>query len=704
MVVQPDPLVLRGIAEFFENDINEAIAARTEALSTFRELGPPDLCHVVKSNPKASPNQVGSYHYVLGPDTSSSATIAAYLNSLTYMLGSQTIKNNPWKITGGTFCCYNAFSRVDMRVSVKIPGGVEAYCIDIRGERQPISNNDLWREAYVSSVLRALLDNNDEPMENDQKPLLGLRKMDPMPTLSSEKRFLDACAQEFWKGWQLGSDATNQVPTFATNHMTQAIVKYFRDAGRLREAIKFLQPLFEQDADIGAVLAKVMIECDEEIQAVNVMFNASKKSPVSQELLITQSQFLASKKQHEKALRLAKMAVANAPSEYSVWENLSKLYIDVGDIESALLALNQCPMYTFHERDQHRMPSPARTHLPLRQDPSTLKPDQDLKTLPQTSGTVVDENDPKEDQVHPELQRLPSLSLRGTFYAAYQVLITMMTKVGWDELLKHRSRAFVMEDEYRIHRAIVEEAEKTGNEDEEVEALNEPMETVNLDEEDERPKPKSKLAIDDIMAKAAPTIESNSKKHTPNPRLAQHRISFSFKHKRLCEKWLDNLFMVLYNDLRLYTALNQEMSQFKNAAGNQTSFVYRKTGAEWEVFGDLALRMKHPVEAQEAYKLCLSQKMSPNAHLRLLHLYANDGNIQGCLQQVVKMVNLSDRSFMEHTYPSSIARGLFKIIGKHGLVKVQNALISMNVPQHTYRHITQYFEYAELFSVDGHDW
>jgi ChAPs (Chs5p-Arf1p-binding proteins) len=31
--------------------------------------------------------------------------------------------------------CFNAFSRVDVRVDVKIPGGVVPYFIDLRGER-----------------------------------------------------------------------------------------------------------------------------------------------------------------------------------------------------------------------------------------------------------------------------------------------------------------------------------------------------------------------------------------------------------------------------------------------------------------------------------------------------------------------------------------------------------------------------------------
>lgn len=33
------------------------------------------------------------------------------------------------------FSCFNAFSRVDVRVDVKIPGGVHAYAVDLRGER-----------------------------------------------------------------------------------------------------------------------------------------------------------------------------------------------------------------------------------------------------------------------------------------------------------------------------------------------------------------------------------------------------------------------------------------------------------------------------------------------------------------------------------------------------------------------------------------
>jgi len=38
-------------------------------------------------------------------------------------------------VNTASFSCFNAFSRVDVRVDVKIPGGVHAYVIDIRGEK-----------------------------------------------------------------------------------------------------------------------------------------------------------------------------------------------------------------------------------------------------------------------------------------------------------------------------------------------------------------------------------------------------------------------------------------------------------------------------------------------------------------------------------------------------------------------------------------
>ncbi|KAJ3312987.1 hypothetical protein HDV04_002469 [Boothiomyces sp. JEL0838] len=705
MVIQADPCVLRGVPEFFETTLGECLQARTESLTTFRELGPPDLCHVVKTNPKSTISQIGSYHFVLGVDASSSATFSAYLNSLTYMLGLAGGKANPWKITGGTYCCFNAFSRVDLRVDIKIPGGVEAYVIDLRGDKHEITNSAaIWQETYVSAVLRAI---HDDQMEEGVEPLLGLRKLDPLPTIKLEKRFLEAAAAEYFKGWQLGSKSEVQVPTVSSNHLVDGILKYFTNAGRLHDASAFFSTLFVEDPEVGAVLAQTYLGSDEELKAVKVMYEASQKFPVPYYLLIVQAGFLCTKKQYDKALRLAKLAVTRAPSEYIVWEKLAEIYMEIEDYESALLSLNSCPMFTFTEKDAHRLPAPARVHLPLKPDPATLTVPYDPKTGPNHHGTLAEENDPREAEVHPELKRLPSLTLRGTFSRAYKILTKIAHKVGWDELLKYRSKVFVMEDEYRIHRAIAEEESQNvttqlSKQDEEEELT---MENISLDDNnsDTSPKKKGRIAIDDLVKKASANPNLKNAFEQPgatrvanNPRLPFTGVNFTFKHKRLCEKWLDNLFMVLYNDLRIFTALKQELGLYKKelqtvttaSTSNMNISTHRKTAAEWEIFANLSLRLHKIEDAKDALKISLDQRLSTQALLTVTKLYAEEGNITPCLQCVVRLVSCLERTFNEEVYPSPVASSIFKLISINGLAKVQNALVALNVPQSTYRNIT----------------
>ena len=88
---------------------------------------------------------------------------------------------------------FNAFSRVDVRVEVKIPGGVDAYIIDLRGERHPPTPN-MWIEVYLSAILRSILYADDTNYK-----IAGYRKLDPIRSLEDEVRFLaaaEACSSK----------------------------------------------------------------------------------------------------------------------------------------------------------------------------------------------------------------------------------------------------------------------------------------------------------------------------------------------------------------------------------------------------------------------------------------------------------------------------------------------------------------------------
>ncbi|KAM9886431.1 hypothetical protein OXX69_013757, partial [Metschnikowia pulcherrima] len=51
-----------------------------------------------------------------------------------------------------------------------------------------------------------------------------------------------------------------------------------------------------------------------------------------------------------------------------------------------------------------------------------------------------------------QLQNLPAANLKSTFAKAYELLTDIAVKTGWEALLKHRAKVFVMEEEYRKDR------------------------------------------------------------------------------------------------------------------------------------------------------------------------------------------------------------------------------------------------------------
>jgi len=739
---------LKDITEFFENDIGESIIGRNDSLASFRELGPPDLCHIIKSNNKVSTRDIGSYHFVLGTDTSSSATIAAYLNSLSYSLTEEQSgwfsnnKNQPsWKIRSGTYCCFNAFSRVDMRVEVQIPGGVVSYLVDLKGDRHPITNNSLWQETYISGVLRAIMDDNDEPDGNDGNQLRGLRKLDAIKTLESERRFLEAAYSEFWKSWQLGTEPEVQVATYVSNHLSNGLLKYFGDSYRYDIASEFFKPLASKDPEVSVLLAKSYFGYDEEIKAIEVLNDALKKKPQSYSLLLVQIEFLRKKNHFDMALKLAKLAVTYAPSEFITWCTLAEVFFDLDDIEMALLTLNSCPMFTYCERDSNcqRMPMPSRLNIAMNYETKTSP--EELKDI-KDHISPSDSNGDFREHIHPEALRLPATSLRGTFLKAYELLVKIVRKIGWNKLLYYRSSVFVMEEEYRVQRASIEKKQQEANskrestisfsrtidnkieegqaqsssptkqevvnenkenEDEgknkekvedDVDELDNKLEEINLssdvsttsnqeehkEEHKEETKPKEENKEENETKTNDLVIDNDGSNIAvdEDDKTLNKFSQYSFKDKRLCERWLDNLFMVLYEDLKFYTRFRDEIISIKSKEPKHLA--YRKSYMEWEVFGDLALRLQHMDEAKEAYLYSFEQKYSSKALLRLLEIYSNECSnqgIQGSLEIINRLVIFYEFTFTDNIYPNPIGRSIFRLIHFHGLIKIKNAVLGL---------------------------
>ncbi|RYC61950.1 hypothetical protein CHU98_g4261 [Xylaria longipes] len=676
-----------AVPEISEEVIHESIDARTETLVSLRELGPPDLVHLLKQNLRNTGKQTGVYHHVTGVDASSSASLAAYINTLTYKEHGQAPTH---KIVEGVYCCYNAFSRLDMRVHVTIPGTVEAFCVDERGERRKASD-DLWLETYLCSVLRAYSYADDGSGDTIRK-IMGVRRFNPVTNTETEHRFLSAAETLFFRGWQLGSDSVVQVPNNVSNHLTAGLLKYFHTTGRFTSAINLFEKLRTQNVEVSSLLAKVLFMGNEEVQGVRVLYQALKESPMDYVMLDSQADFLIKKAmtaetpaQKEERLKMAlgcaDRSTVAAPSEFGTWARLAQVYVALEDWENALTILNSCPMFTYQDKDAPIMPEPKEVYLP---------------TLPETRLDEIDsEPDSRfSEQVDQSLLNLRAASYRGTFKLAYNILTEMTAKIGWDQLLKIRSSVFVMEDEYRTDRQDDTSQAPPAKRNPSTDGLRgSPEPSTNgdneTDEEDKKETENDSASQTLANGNGDETVEKPT--HTIDPGEVK-----ADGDTRLCERWLDSLFMVLYEDLRVYTIWRTQMAQYR-----AQSMQYKKSAEEWEILGALAERLQHHDEAAEAYRACLAARFSPKALSGILRVFQKQKNTRDTVAAVIRLVTWQYRWYSE--FSPELLHTIRVLIEEEGAVKVRSIIQATSLPQNVLDLTHHYAALCATFRSSGTD-
>ncbi|PCH05513.1 Tetratricopeptide-like helical [Penicillium occitanis (nom. inval.)] len=683
-------MVLPAVPEIYEEeDVFTAVDARTESLQNLRELGPPDLVYLVKQSKTNPARQTGVYHHVTGVDASSSASLAAYVNTLTY---SPVDKQN--KVVSGVYCCYNAFSHLDMRVEVKIPGSLESYCIDERGDKR-VATEALWLETFLCAVLRSYT-YADDGTGDAIKKIVGVRRFNPVTNTEMEHKFLDAAERLFFMGRQLSSEPETQVPNTVANHLTSGLLKYIHTTGRYASGINLFEKLRTKDVEVSSLLARVLISADEEVQAVRLMHDALQDVPMDYALLDCQAAFCLSKGEGELALECAKRSVTAAPSEFSTWARLAEVYVTLEQWDMALLTLNSCPMFTYQDKDIPRMPPPSRVLLPI---------------LAESALDEIDEGQPKQgdphDFVHPSLRKLHATGYQGTFLKAYELLTKIAAAIGWDQLLKIRSDVFVMEEEYRVERQQTTKPSHSHNAS--TVALHPPpspntatASDAQTDEDhtseanDTENRNGNSEPLEPSIEKPEQTVASETVKsgnEDPDP---SHADYAQFQNKRLCERWLDNLFMVLYEDLRIYTIWRSEMAHSRHQ-----SLEYKKTATEWEILGELAERLHHFDEAIEAYRQCLSIRFSPKAMRGILKLYEKQGDTRGMLNALIRLIAWQYRWYSE--FSPDLLLLVRKLIEEEGAVKVRSIVQATNLPQPVLDLTHQYCQVCATFRSTGSD-
>lgn len=569
-----------------------------------------------KSTPQ-SLQTVGTYLYYTGADTSNVATVAALLSSISTIISEESQmwfgKPKPYHVSHASYSAYNAFRKLDITVNVAFPGSVSWEAVDAfdnhaTGDMLSQSDADeMWLEVYVSSIVRTLITADDD---GDFAAIVEIRKINPfLDHKNSISQFLHGFEILYAQGDQLGCNELAQYPSRLNNYLVDAFFKCITLTGYYDQSLEVLYRLEKKFPEVCALVAKTLFLANRELEAVKFIHDKlSSSTHVAEisgasQLLLLQSQYCFKKKRFDLALPLAIKAVESAPSSFEPWSHLVKVYIAMAKYEEALLSLNACPMVTHKEKyifkriatgasdeKQSHTPDTSDMHLPLPDD-VFLKGVTDLSSLEVANehaklAKAAPKSNGNEDVFNPQsLLTLPASNLKSTFREAYSMLAEIVHKLGWETMLQTRAKVFVMEEEWR----------KTTS-------------SVNI------PSPESDVSPDGEIRK-----------------------------KRLCERWLDNLFMLLYEDMKAYTYCRAEELQAESMTDSLPKsntdlglwgklndekasvdpYTESRSCLEWELIGLVSERLGHTRDAQRCFERALSRRFSVRAARKLIEIYSN---------------------------------------------------------------------------------
>lgn len=649
-------------------------------------MGPADLCNIHKHSAASKKTELGTFLYYTGVDTSNSASIAAHLQGLATLISSKAQywfgEKKYWKVPELTYCSYNAFSKVDMRVTVHIPGKFESSVVGSDGKliHDKLSDADLdrmWIETFVCSIVRSVLD-GDEDDANRVGGLVEIRRENPFNNGKVSKEllanFIDGFERFFWKGPKLGCGVEVPQPTLIYNYLVDGFIKCVQLTQSYDKALEVLRRLEEKEPEVATLIARVLLLKDEEIRAVQVMADGIANNKRDLELLLLQAEFLMEKKRFDLALYSAKQAVKSSPSDFKTWSTLVKVYTKLNDFENALLTLNSCPMNSHKEKFMLKRIVPLRGGAEDLHLPSPVDVTLDEVTNLQSSSIAAEQK-----SLDPQLANLPAANLKSTFANAYDLLTDIVIKTGWEALLKYRAKVFVMEEEYRKDKSN----HNRSNSDSISQEIGESNGSIAPNDNS------STLAV------KSPNKEANGAADD------SYDAQDEFKKKRLCERWLDNLFMLLYEDLRVFTMWQAEYVHFQ-----AQQMEYKKTTLEWEILGLIAFRLKHFKEGSIAFSNALSGRFSAKAQREVLKYYQMERTklLSKCTTGEVsvtvahnyaKTVNQLNEKVLEccikllvwnHRWYNDFSPNLINIlsdlVAKEGLIKLQSlvqAVYSNNI-------------------------
>ena len=190
-------------------------------------------------------------------------------NQKWFSLGSRN-QSNSWNISKCTFCAFNAFSGIDVRVEARIPGGVKSFVVDVMGGKKG-TDSEGWNETFLSSILRSLR-SFDLSETSSELFMKSKRSLDGLFTLQIEMKFLEIATKLFHKGRQLGSPKGPHLAGNHDNFLTLGIVEYFCSTGRPEISIGFLKPFVEKDPQLKGLMISCLLKSSKYVIIIRIIY------------------------------------------------------------------------------------------------------------------------------------------------------------------------------------------------------------------------------------------------------------------------------------------------------------------------------------------------------------------------------------------------------------------------------------------------
>ncbi|AET40724.1 Chs6p Ecym_6348 [Eremothecium cymbalariae DBVPG len=596
-----------------ESQLGEALTVRSRLLMKLAandkvDIGPPDLVHVTEFD-KYHQVEVGEHHYVTGLDVSSEAMPIAYLNTLRWDQSSNC--KNEKQIA--TYCTFNIFSKVDLRIRFVSEKRFQINVLDYNNSANPVQLSDeLWEETFVSGCIRCMVMNRDRgrkapglveyPIGIDN----GVQYCENV--ISSLCKFLP-------RGIESGCDSTIYMgPTILQNYLVTALLTFLSLVSRslYHYTVDYLDMLMQQDTrnafcyrlvQIKVLMASNSYEFQtiKKIQdAFDVFFPNFPSLSLLEfkniiDLLNLEVEFLINKQDYELALPLAKRATELITDNFQAWYNLALCYIELGQYESALYSINSMP------RLSSTSPGNDSSMIDIVESKYYNRPlgSEPVQTL--LSGEY--------NHLFNTMPKINSMELRSLIYG--RIVMSKPTNRGgcieeiWNGPCLTIGPIYGPQGSNLVNFVSKKEVKAIKN-------------TLVI----ERNTTSNKLSpgdaqVYDLLIRIVHKISWNSLLKLRSSLFVMQRehmrssvsLNREVKNKRLCEKWLDRLFMDLYDDLKICTNIPLHNKNVENS------------GLEWQLLGLTLLRTWYYEEAIACLRTSILARFDTVAAERLLQLY-----------------------------------------------------------------------------------